>query len=178
MRAGSRPSRLIPRARRDVDVWFLNGAIIAAAVVLFLLEVQHYDPIADPHIPWWALALMFAIGERCVVHVHFRRSAHSFSFGDVPLVFGLVFSSGPELVIAGLIGAAVPLVIDRQLPLVKTVFNLAQFALGAVVAELILHTITTATDVVHPSVWTGVLAAVEASALLSVGLIGAAIALS
>ena len=178
MCVGARPSRLIPRARRDIDVWFLNGAIIAAAVALFVLEVRHYGPISTPHIPWWGLAVMFAVGERCVVHVHFRRSAHSFSFGDVPLVFGLVFSSGPELVIAGLIGAAVPLVIDRQLPLVKTVFNLGQFALGAVVAEVIVHGLTNATDVVHPSVWIGVMAAVEASALLSVCLIGAAIALS
>jgi diguanylate cyclase (GGDEF)-like protein len=178
MCAGARPSRLFPRARRDVDVWFLNGTIIAAAVLLFLFEVRHFDAIADPHIPWWGLAILFAVGERCVVHVHFRHSAHSFSFGDVPLVFGLVFSSGPELIVAGLIGCALPLVIDRQLPLVKTIFNLGQFALGAVVAELILHTLTAATDVVHPSVWTGVLAAVEASALLSVLLIGAAIALS
>ena len=35
-------------------------------------------PHAEPHLPWWAVALGFAAAELCVVHVRFRRSAHSF----------------------------------------------------------------------------------------------------
>ena len=71
-----------------------------------------------------------------------------------------------------------PLLLDRRLPPVKVVFNLAQFALTACVAEMILHALAGTTDVIGPTVWVAVLVAVEASALLTVSLIGAAIALS
>ena len=81
------------------------------------------------HIPWWGLALGFLAAERCVVHLHFRRSAHSFSLGDLPLVFGLLFATPIDLVIAGLVGPIVVLLIDRRLPAIKVVFNIAQFTL-------------------------------------------------
>ena len=67
-------------------VWLLNVAIAGGAALLYALHARHLGPIADPHIPVWALAIAFVAGERAVVHLHFRRSAHSFSFGDVPLV--------------------------------------------------------------------------------------------
>ena len=37
-------------------------------------------------IPWWALALAFAVTEIAVVHVHFRRSSHALTLGELPLV--------------------------------------------------------------------------------------------
>ena len=51
-------------------------------------------PLDDPHLPWWAIAIGWAVAEACVVHLHFKRSAHSFSLADVPFVFGLAFASG------------------------------------------------------------------------------------
>jgi len=45
-------------------------------------------------LPFWALLLGFAAAERFVVHVHFRRSAHSMSLGEIPLVFALLFAPG------------------------------------------------------------------------------------
>ena len=54
-------------------------------------------PHAEPHLPWWAVALGFACAEICVVHVRFRRSAHSFSLADLPFVFGLVFATGDDV---------------------------------------------------------------------------------
>src|SRR5688500_4968928 len=70
-------------------VWWLNVAIAAAATTLYVTIVRDLPALIDPHLPWWGLALGFLVAESCVVHLQFRRSAHSFTLGDVPLVFGL-----------------------------------------------------------------------------------------
>src|SRR6185295_8170707 len=63
----------------DGGVWSLNIAIVIASVVLLAGPVQHLPEFdVGVHIPWWGLALGFLAAERCVVHLHFRRSAHSF----------------------------------------------------------------------------------------------------
>src|SRR5207249_9745608 len=111
-------------------VWWLNGLIAGLAVVLFLGPVENYPPLAHPHIGWWWLAIAFGVAERCVVHLQFRRSAHSFSLGDLPVVFGLLFASPHDLILAGLVGTGATLVIDRRLQPIKLAFNLAQLALA------------------------------------------------
>ncbi len=78
----------------DGGVWSLNIAIVIASVALLAGPVQHLPEFdVGVHLPWWGLALGFLAAERCVVHLHFRRSAHSFSLGDLPLVFGLLFAT-------------------------------------------------------------------------------------
>src|SRR5450755_832891 len=65
--------------------------IAAVAVVLLVSGAGSAHPlIASMHAPFWALVLGFAAAERFVVHIHFRRSAHSMSMGEIPLVFGLL----------------------------------------------------------------------------------------
>src|SRR5207302_10152705 len=96
-RANGQSSRTRFSRRRPLSVvnavsW-LNGSITAAAAVLFFTVANDYLPVASPRLPWWALGAGFFVAERCVVHLHFRRNAHSFSLGDIPLVFGLVFAS-------------------------------------------------------------------------------------
>ena len=117
----------------DGGVWSLNIAIVIASVALLAGPVQHLPEFdAGVHLPWWALALGFLVAERCVVHLHFRRSAHSFSLGDLPLVFGLVFATRrrprPRRAASA---PSLTLLLDRRLPPIKLVFNLAQFALAA-----------------------------------------------
>ena len=71
------------------------GLVLAAlAAVLFVTSVKGEAPLAKPHLPWWAIAAAWAVAEACVVHLQFRRSAHSFSLADLPFVFGLLFASG------------------------------------------------------------------------------------
>ena len=81
-------------------IWLMNLLLAATAVVLFLGPVDWPDALFSPHLPWWSLAIGFLIAERCVVHLHFKRSAHSFSLGDIPLVFGLLFASAHALMAA------------------------------------------------------------------------------
>jgi diguanylate cyclase (GGDEF)-like protein len=159
-------------------VWWLNAVVGAIAVALFFGPGNEFSPLQDPHLPWWALAIAFFAGERFVVHLHFRRSAHSFSLGDVPLVLGLLLASSTDLVIGGLIGTAAVLVFDRRLPAVKLAFNLAQFALSTCLAVLILHDLVGAEASMGPELWLAIFVATWVSAAVTVLLIGVAISLS
>src|SRR3954470_19794799 len=132
-RRRSRPARPGGRSRSRFGpnpVWWLNLLLVVAAATLFFTLAADLSPLPPPHLSWWMLAPAFFVAERCVVHLHFRRSAHSFSLGDMPLVFGLIFASANDLMAAVLVGTAATLLLDRRLPPIKLVFNLAQFALA------------------------------------------------
>jgi hypothetical protein len=124
------------------------------------------------------LALGFLAAERCVVHLHFRRSAHSFSLGDLPLVFGLLFATPIDLVIAGLVGPIVVLLIDRRLPAIEVVFNIAQLTLATCLAVIVFHELAATVDGFGPATWISALVATQLSAFVTVLPIGAAISLS
>jgi diguanylate cyclase (GGDEF)-like protein len=157
-------------------VWALNAAIVALAAAVYLGLASGLRPLATPHIPWWVIATAFAVAERCVVHLHFRRGAHSFSLADIPLVFGLMFCSAEGVVLGCLLGSAVSLLIGRRQPAIKLVFNLAQFALATSIAVVVMHAI--AAHGVGPRTWLAAVLAMESAALVAVVLIAAAISLS
>jgi diguanylate cyclase (GGDEF)-like protein len=160
-------------------IWALNVCVAGAALALYLGPVNDFSAVVGSYLPWWALALSFVVAERCVVHMQFRRSAHSFSLGDLPFVFGLLFASASDLVLGSLIGTAAVLLFDRRLPPIKLVFNLAQFALAECLALLVLHVIVQGQhDSIGPLVWVGTFSATQVSAVMAVLLIGTAISLS
>ncbi len=167
------------RRVRDLHpVWGLNVVVLAIAGALYFGPVQGLHPIASPHLPWWLIAIAFAAGERAVVHVHFRRGAHSFSLGDIPLVFGLLFCSASGVVVACLVGSAVVLVLDRRLPPIKFIFNLAQFGLTTCIAVLVLHAAAPASGDMGPQIWIATLLATQAGGAVAILLIATAISLS
>jgi diguanylate cyclase (GGDEF)-like protein len=168
----------LTRARELHPVWALNLVVLAVAAALYFGPVQGLSPLAALHLPWWLVAVAFAVGERCVVHVHFRRGAHSFSLGDIPLVFGLLFCSADGVVLACLTGSAIVLVLDRRLPPIKFIFNLGQFALTTCIAVLVLHAVAPADGTMGPQMWIAALLATQAAGLVTVLLIAAAISLS
>src|SRR5215217_2669645 len=125
---------------------YTYGLLLAAlAAVLFLATVKATQPLAEPHLAWWAIAAGFLIAEACVVHLEFRRSAHSFSLADIPFVFGLAFASGGDFVAGALLGTGAVYALRRLAP-VKFVFNMAQLALAVCVAVVIVHAIAVASD--------------------------------
>ena len=173
------PQRGIGAALRRVHpVWWLNLAIWAAAIALFVGPVAGLPPLHEPHVAWWWLALGFLVGERCVVHLEFSRNAHSFSLGDVPLVFGLVLATGGDLVIAAVVGPALTLLLDRRLPPIKLFFNLGQFALSVCLATIICYWLAPVGTDWGPQLAIAVLVGAQVSAIICVALIGAAISLS
>ena len=171
-------SGALARARHVHPVWGLNLLLIAAAVALYAGPVHGLQPLAHPHLPWWSMAIAFAIAERCVVHLHFRRGAHSFSLGDIPLVFGLIFCSSNAFMIGCLLGIATVMLFDRRLPPVKFVFNISQLAVHACVAILVMHALAPVSDEVGQRTWVAALVAAQASGFLTVALIATAISLS
>jgi diguanylate cyclase (GGDEF)-like protein len=153
------------------------GALLAVlAAVLFITSVNGTAPLAEPHLPWWAIAVGWAVAEACVVHLQFRRSAHSFSLADLPFVFGLLFASGQDFLVGALVGAAVAYTL--RLPLIKTLFNLAQLALSVCVAVILLRALAVTGDALDPATWLGLYAATLVSGALTIACIAGAIAIT
>jgi diguanylate cyclase (GGDEF)-like protein len=152
-------------------------ALAALAAGTFAAFIHDQAPLAEPHLAWWVLAPLFLVAEACVVHLQFRRSAHSFSLADIPFVLALVFASGGAFVVAALLGAGAVWAF-RRLPLVKLSFNLAQLALAACVAVVILRAVAGAGDDVGPPIWIGVYLATLASGALTILCIAGAIAIA
>src|SRR6187200_1716709 len=92
----------------EAKIWLLTSIVGLASVVAYMTLVQ---PIgtgpSELDVPWWLVAAGFAAAERWVVHLHFRRSTHSLSLGELPLVGGLMFLPAHELILAGLVGSSI-----------------------------------------------------------------------
>ena len=102
--------------------------MISAAALLFRAGAGAVPPvISSVHVPFWALLIAFAAAERFVVHVHFRRSAHSMSLGEIPFVFALVFAGGPTGDPRRRDRAAAVLAVHRKLPVIRLAFNFGVF---------------------------------------------------
>ncbi len=120
-------------------VLFLTAALAGAAVWLHEALLPGLPSLQAPlSIPWWAIAVAFALAEIGAVYVHFGRHAHSWSITEVPLTVGLVFTSPDELVVGTLVGYAAALILHRRQSVMKWSFNLAVAWLETVVA-LALH---------------------------------------
>ena len=163
----------------EAKIWILSGVVAALTAVAYLTLVAPFgDGPSTLDVPWWTVAAGFAAAERWVVHLHFRRSTHSLSLGELPLVAGLMFLPAHELVIAGLLGSTVALAFDREIPIFKAAFNLAQFTLGTCVALFVVDGLTTVRDPLDPMVWIAVFAAVSAATLVADICVGAAVTLA
>src|SRR3954451_14327136 len=167
-------ARLRPRITRGSAIWLYIVALFGLGAGSFVAFVHGTGAVAEPHLAWWLLAPGFLLAEACVVHLQFRRSAHSFSLADIPFVFGLVFASGDAFVAAALLGAGLVWAL-RRLPLMKLSFNLAQLALAACVAVGILRAVAGEADSLVPRMWVGVYLATLASGALTILCIAGAI---
>src|SRR4051794_18258766 len=163
---------------RETFVWLYVTVLGVLAVGAWGLVIHGDPPHADPHLSWWAVALGFAFAEICVVHVRFRRSAHSFSLADLPFVFGLVFASGDAFIVGALVGTGIVWGLIRRLELVKLCFNLAQLALAASLAAGMLSFIADGADALQPETWVGLYVATLSSGALTILLLGGAIAIA
>jgi diguanylate cyclase (GGDEF)-like protein len=174
--ARPRPYRMSSGA---LAIWALSAAMISAAAVLFAAGAGAVPPVISTlHVPFWVLLIAFAAAERFVVHVHFRRSAHSMSLGEIPLVFALLFAGGSAAVLAGALGRLAVLALHRKLPVIRLAFNFGVFLLGNCVAVLVFHAIAGGAGQIGPVVWAAAILGTVANSLLAVLLISAAVSLS
>src|SRR5215212_8452171 len=163
----------------EAKIWILSAVVAMATVAAYLTLVEPLGTgPSELDVPWWVVAAGFAAAERWVVHLHFRRSTHSLSLGELPLVAGLLFLPAHELVLAGLVGASAALAFDREIPTFKAFFNLAQFTLGTCVALFVVEGFVGARDPLDPVVWLAVFAAVSAATLIADVCVGAAVTIA
>jgi diguanylate cyclase (GGDEF)-like protein len=154
-----------------------SAALAALAGALYFTVLRGEAPLGEPYLPWWAIAVAWAAGEACVVHLYFRRSAHSFSLADFPFVFGLAFASGDGFVAGALLGAGAAYAF-RRLPPIKLAFNLAQLALAVCVAFVIVRAIAEPDAMIDPRTWFGLYVATLAAGALSIACIAGVIAIA
>jgi len=135
----------LPPALRPWAVGALSLLLLAVALPLVLGSPA--TALVPSGLTWWVLAPAFAVAEVVVWHVQLRRDHVTVSFGEVPLVVGLVLLPPAELVLASVVGSAAALVVRRPGAL-KTLFNLCLFAVQAAVAARLLHALLDGAPVV------------------------------
>jgi diguanylate cyclase (GGDEF)-like protein len=177
-RMGSSTQRRRRGLSRAGAVWIYVIALAAAAAACWIVVVHGLHPLMQPALPTWTVAGGFLCAELCVVHLQFRRSAHSFSLGDVPFVFGLVFLGGDALVIAALVGTGLVWALHRRLPPVKLAFNLTQLALAVCLAAMIVHATSGGASDLDPRAWLGLYLATITSGAVTILSIAGAIAIA
>lgn len=160
-------------------IWSLTLvlSIVAAAIYLALLHGRGV-PEAPLRVPWPIIALAFALAELKVVEVHFRRETHSFSLSEFPAVIGLFFLSPPEYVLAVMVGSAPAMLFASNQRPIKVAFNLANYALVAVISLTIVYQFAALDRMPGPTEWIAAFGATAAATVVSSVTIATVITLS
>ena len=161
-------------------VWAFNGVLALACWFVWAVNLGNFDSppfVHGPHLSWWALALAFYLAEVFVVHLHFRKQAHTLSLTEIGLTFGLLLAAPAALLVGQLVGTVVALVVNRRQPLVKLAFNLAELPLCSGIALLIFRSLASAGDSA-PHLWALVLFACAVAHVVGILLVSAVIAIA
>jgi diguanylate cyclase (GGDEF)-like protein len=162
-----------------IRVWAFSASLAVLAGVLYVALIRNDPPLAVPfEIPWWLVAIGFALADIKVIEVHFRRESHAFSLTEVPAVIGLFFLSPSEYVLAVLLGALAALLISSRRTPVKLGFNLANYLLLAVVMIGVFRSIQQGTGAPGVIEYIAAFAATLVAAVVAAVSIAAAITLS
>jgi diguanylate cyclase (GGDEF)-like protein len=174
--AAPRPRRLLGPPS---NVWWLNAMLAAGALLLWTFAIRgHHQTTPTLGVPWWCLGALFFLGEAWVLHVHFGRSAYSFSLTEICYVLGLLFLDPNQLLITQVAGIGLALVVVRRQSLLKLVFNLAHFTLETCVAIVVFRALNGTSDPAALHSWTAIFAAGAIVSAMGVASIIAAISLS
>ncbi len=130
----STAGRLDETVRRNLSLLSLGLALATAFAWAAIVALADAELAAISILPWLVVAGGFALAEAVIVHLPFRRKAHTFSMSEVPLAVALVVISPLALISAQVIGAGVAMYLWRRQPLTKVIFNVIQFAFTSTVA--------------------------------------------
>ncbi len=174
--SGTKPTRSRFGGMRRVWVF----SVILAAASATLVWSQSSWVVAHPtvSIPWWAMGIIFYVAERSVMHLRFRKDAHSFSMSEIPLIIGMFFTSPLGLVAGQALANLVVLILHRRQPLIKLVFNIPQFALQTTLAVATFRAVVSFGDILGPAGWAGAYAGAMVALVVADVLINVVIRLS
>jgi diguanylate cyclase (GGDEF)-like protein len=164
-------------------VWLFNGILVLACVLVWAVALLGVDVPAfanGPFLAWYWLALAFYLAEVLVVHLQFRKQAHTLSLTEIGLTLGLLLGAPSALLIGQLAGTAVALVINRwksQRQLVRLAFNLAELPLCSGIALVVFRALASPADSA-PHLWVLVLIACAVAHVVGILLVSAVIAIA
>jgi diguanylate cyclase (GGDEF)-like protein len=149
----------------------LAGGLGATAVVLIATDIRFMTAPNPGWLPWWLLAILFALAEVLVFHIEVRRDAITFSLSELPLTLALLFASPIALLVGRLIGEAAILTLrERQQPR-KILTNLAVFLAETTTALVVFHALPGSHDIHSAGTWVAAVIAVAAADALSLSAI-------
>ena len=171
--------RLCGRPRSPAaGVWLLTAGLVAASVLLWFGVRGEEPPFAGASLPWWVLAVSFGVAEVFVVHIRIARHAQTFSLAEIPLVFGLAFTTPGGLVLAETVGVGIALAIHRRQRPLRLSFNVAQRACTTLLAVVFVAVCRSVLPAGWPSLWVSLFGATILADLVGAMLINVAIGLS
>jgi diguanylate cyclase (GGDEF)-like protein len=165
---------------RSGGIWGIP-AVIAAMTGLstaLLVAFRHTGAVAhSPWVTWWLLAGLSGLAEVFVVHLPTSKNAHTHSVRELPTVLGLAFLSPVGYVAAQVVGGGAALVLHRRQRGIKLAFNLAWFAVEALLGVVAYRALLGGASPAEPRGWLAALGAAVITDLVGAGLVTAAIAL-
>jgi diguanylate cyclase (GGDEF)-like protein len=166
-------------------VWAFNGVLALACVAMWTVALRGTPDAPafgkSPVLAWYWLALAFYLAEVLVVHLQFRKQAHTLSLTEIGLTLGLLLSAPSALLYGQLAGTFVALVVNRRRSqlrqLAKFAFNLAELPLCSGVALLVFRSLASPADsAAH--LWVLVLLACAVAHVVGILLVSSVIAIA
>ena len=165
-------------------VWAFIGVLALASAAVWTMALRGLDLPAfglTPVLSWYWLALAFYLAEVLVVHLQFRKQAHTLSLTEIGLTLGLLLAAPSSLLIGQLVGTFVALVVNRRRSqlrqLAKFAFNLAELPLCSGIALLVFRSLASPADS-DPHLWVLVLFACAVAQIVGILLVSAVIAIA
>jgi diguanylate cyclase (GGDEF)-like protein len=165
-------------------VWVFNGVLALLCALVWGIGLHGLDVPAfgeTPVLAWYWLALAFYLAEVLVVHLQFRKQAHTLSLTEIGLTLGLLLATPSSLLIGQLAGTLVALGINRRRSqlrqLARFAFNLAELPLCSGVALLVFRALASPADSA-PHLWVLVLFACAVAHVVGILLVSAVIAIA
>ena len=173
----------LPRRRLFSGVGLIRlyvGCLVACATLVWAGILLPWTPSLDREMlpRLLALAALAYATEAWVVHVHYRRQAHTLSLNEIVIVLGLFYVPPVALLIAQLMGATLALSINRRQRSVKLMFNIAQLVLTTGLAVNIFQLALGSAPLESYRGWVAAMLAVSISALVGVLLVAVVIGIA
>jgi len=143
VRTRTRREALAPRLLLSLGparVWLFIAAVAAVSAGVWAANLTGSAAsigAGSVSVTWWQLAIAFYLAEVFVVHLTFRKQAHTLSLTELGLVLGIFFASPANLLAAQIVGAGIALTVHRRQRPIKLAFNLAEMPLCTGIALLV-----------------------------------------
>ncbi len=167
-------------ASGQVRIWALVASIAVGAIAVWVVAAATAWTTfsGEPQLSWLALAALGFLAEAWVVHIHFRRQAHTLSFNELVIVLGLFFVPPVGIMLAQLSGPTLALVFSRRQRSVKLAFNVVQLLFTTGVAVLVFSLALGSAPTDSARAWAAAMLALSVHCVVGVALVAAAIGLA